>query len=279
MSTSQNPAEARVTQHYATENLTERILSAFETSGKPRAAIRVEDLAAVDEFHIGGLEATEAVAVQMNLRTGMHLLDIGCGIGGPARYFAVRHACEVVGIDLTEDFIRTACDLSELVGLRTSVRFEQRNATSLPFERQSFDSAYMFHVGMNIREKAMLFEEAQRVLRPGGVFAIYDVMRIGPGQLQFPVPWASNENESFLGTIDEYRQGLTEQGFAILAERRRREFAIDFFERMRQRNQQEVPGPLGIHLIMGESAMAKTGNDLDALRRGVIAPVEILART
>jgi ubiquinone/menaquinone biosynthesis C-methylase UbiE len=272
-------SEDRVALHYTTENLEEQILRAFEAAGKPRASITADDLMAVDEFHIGGREATEAIAAQMQLRRGMRLLDLGSGIGGPARYFAAIHGCEVTGIDLTAEYVRTAQALTALVGMSASAKFEQGNAAQLPFADQTFESAYMFHVGMNIADKSKLFREIKRVLRPGSVFAIYDVMRIGPGDLQFPVPWATAAQESFVGSIEDYRKALAHEGFSILAERERKEFAIDFFERMRQRTAQEGPRPLGIHLIMGETAMAKTGNVLDALRRGVIAPVEMFART
>jgi ubiquinone/menaquinone biosynthesis C-methylase UbiE len=279
VNTEGNPAELRVAAHYAVENIEERILSAFEASAKPRDSITLADLSAVDEFHIGGREATESIAAQMKLHAGMHLLDIGCGIGGPARYFASARRCKVTGIDLTPEYVRTAQALSELVGLRDSVRFEHGSAMQLPFQPGSFDGAYMFHVGMNLSHKAQFFREVKRILQPGSVFAIYDVMRTGPGELEFPVPWAGSEHDSFLATTDEYRRDLSSAGFVILAERQRKEFAIEFLERIRQRTQQEGPKSLGIHLIMGESAMTKTGNVLDGLRRGVIAPVEIVARS
>lgn len=271
-------AEVRVAQHYATENLEQRILAAFEAAGKPRNSITADDLAVVDEFHIGGREATEAIAAQMDLRPGMRLLDIGSGIGGPARYFASVHGCHVTGVDLTPEYVRTAQAISVLVGVSASVQFEQGSATELPFEDHSFDGAYMLHVGMNIQDKVKLFREVKRALRGKAVYAIFDVMRIGPGELQFPVPWASKTDESFVATTDDYRDALLDQGFAIMAERERKQFALDFFARMRQRNEQQRPQPLGLHLVMGETATLKLSNIVEGLRRGVIAPVELVAR-
>jgi len=270
--------EARVAQHYATENLEQRILAAFEAAGKPRVNITADDLAAVDEFHIGGREASEAIATQMHLRPGMYLLDIGSGIGGPARYFASAHGCRVTGIDLTPEYVRTAQTLSALAGMSSSVQFEPGSGTALPYANGSFDAAYMFHVGMNIRDKVKLIREAKRVLRSEAIFAIYDVMRIGPGELQYPLPWASSADESFVATVDDYRKALVDGGFAIAAERERKQFAIEFFERMRQRNEQRGPQPLGLQLVMGESAVLKMSNVVDGLRSGVIAPVELIAR-
>ncbi len=271
-------AEARVAQHYAAQDLEQRILAAFEAAGKSRDSITADDLALVDEFHIGGREATEAIAAQMHLRPGMRLLDIGSGIGGPARYFASAHGCHVTGIDLTSEYVRTAKTLSNLVGLSASAQFDQGSATALPFENDRFDGAYMFHVGMNVEDKAKLFHEAQRVLRSGSVFAIYDVMRIGPGEQQYPLPWASKTEESFVATADDYRQALVDAGFAITAELERRQFALDFFARIRQRNEQFGPQPLGLHLVMGETAALKMSNLVDGLRGGVIAPVELIVR-
>jgi MPBQ/MSBQ methyltransferase len=271
-------AEVRVAQHYATENLEQRILAAFEAAGKPRNSITADDLAAVDEFHIGGRQATEAIAAQMDLRPGMRLLDIGSGIGGPARYFASVHGCHVTGVDLAPEYVRTARAISILVGVSASVQFEQGSATELPFEDHSFDGAYMLHVGMNIQDKVKLFRAVKRALRGTAVFAMFDVMRIGPGELQFPLPWASKPDESFVATTDDYRKALLDEGFAIMAERERKQFALDFFARMRQRNEQQRPQPLGLHLVMGETATLKLSNVVEGLRRGVIAPVELVAR-
>jgi MPBQ/MSBQ methyltransferase len=278
MTANDGQAEVRVAQHYATENLEQRILAAFEAAGKPRNSITADDLAVVDEFHIGGREATEAIAAQMDLRPGMRLLDIGSGIGGPARYFASVHGCHVTGVDLAPEYVRTAQAISILVGLSASVQFEQGSATELPFEDHSFDGAYMLHVGMNIQDKVKLFREVKRALRGTAVFFIFDVMRIGPGELQFPVPWASKTDESFVATTDDYRNALLDEGFAIMAERERKQFALDFFAQMRQRNQQQGPQPLGLHLVMGETATLKLSNVVEGLRRGVIAPVELVAR-
>jgi MPBQ/MSBQ methyltransferase len=104
-------------------------------------------------------------------------------------------------------------------------------------------------------------------------------MCVGPGELHFPVPWARTESDSFLATVDDYRQGLVSEGISVLADRQRREFAIEFLERTRQLTQQGRAPTLGIHFLMGETAMTKTGNVLEGLRRGVIAPVEIFARS
>ena len=76
------------------------------------------------------------------------------------------------------------------MGLEGAVSYQQGSALALPFAAEIFDGSYMMHVGMNIEEKATLFAKVRRVLKPAGVFGIYDVMREGDGDLSFPVPWA-----------------------------------------------------------------------------------------
>lgn len=270
--------EKVVSEHYHVEDLTNRILGVLEQAGKQRNAITVADLAPVDEFHIGGREATEAIAARMGLRPGMRLLDVGSGIGGPARYFASAHDCKVSGIDLTPEYVRTATTLSKLVGLSEKVNFQEGSALKMPFGNKEFDGAYEFHAAMNIAEKRELFAEVRRVLKPHAIFAIYDVMLTGPGEMKFPVPWASKEMNSFVATPEEYRSALKEEGFEVVEERERREFAIEFFERMKKKAEEKDARTLTIHLVMGETAPQKLANLVEAVQKGVIAPVEIIAK-
>src|SRR5579863_6848881 len=258
--------EAAVAQHYGVENLEEKILRAFEAAGKPRDSLTLDDLAGIDEFHVGGREATEALAAQLPLRTGMKLLDIGSGIGGPARYFASQYGCDVTGVDLTTEFVHTARALTSRVAPELPVRFEQASALELPFAPQSFDGAYLVHVGMNIADKRKLFAEVHRLLRGGGWLALFEVMRAGQGELGFPVPWASSSAESFVATVAEYQEALAGAGFTITAQRDRRQYAIEFLERMLARNQQPGPKPLGVSFLMGETAPLKMKNVMEGMR-------------
>src|SRR5215471_2298309 len=156
--------EHQVTAHYTPGSLEEKIMGALRAAGKDTRPLRVEDLAPLDEFHIGGIEATEALAEFMDLRRGMHLLDVGCGIGDPARYFAGR-GCQVAGVDLSEEFIRVAESLTRQARIEQSAAFRRASALALPFEAGSFDGAYEIHVGMNIEDKAGVFKEVRRVLQ------------------------------------------------------------------------------------------------------------------
>ena len=149
--------ETKVAGHYGRGQLEEVILAAVARDGKDPEKLTAVDLAAVDEFHVGGLEMTQELGKQMELRAGLRLLDVGSGIGGPARYFAAEHGCRVTGIDLTEEFVRVAGSLTRRTKLDGLAEFRQASALELPFERDTFDRAYMIHVGMNIADKAGIF--------------------------------------------------------------------------------------------------------------------------
>jgi SAM-dependent methyltransferase len=268
---------AEVTQHYAIEGLEGVILDAAQRAGLDLDALRPDDLAAVDEFHIGGRAATEDLAARMGLRPGLRLLDVGSGIGGPARYFAHHHGCHVTGVDLTEDYVRMATSLSKRVGLEEAVAFQQADAAALPFAADSFDGVYMLHVGMNVPDKAAVFGEVGRVLKPGAPFAIYDVVRTGSAEIGFPVPWAADARTSFVADVAAYRDLLESAGFDVTHERNRRVFAIDFFTKLIAASAGGPPS-LGLHLVMGADFPKKVANLLDALERDLLAPTELIGR-
>ena len=270
--------EQDVAQHYGRGGLEQAILDGLKAMGREPDAIGPDDLAGVDEFHIGGRQATIDLAGQLGLRPGMRLLDIGSGIGGAARFFAARYDCHVTGIDLTPEYVTLAEALSHRVGLGDRVDFRVGSALELPFENGSFDAATMLHVGMNIADKRALFERVRQVLAPGGAFAVYDVMRTGGGDLSFPVPWAATPASSFVATPEAYREALGAAGFEVIAERNRRDFAIEFFRQMRARIAESGPPPLGLHILMGADAPTKVANMIANLEAGRIAPVEMICR-
>jgi ubiquinone/menaquinone biosynthesis C-methylase UbiE len=267
--------EQQVSAYYTRGELEEIILSKLREAGKNLDQLNTADIAALDEFHLGGRESTEALAGFMELRPGMQLLDIGCGIGGPARYFAER-GCRVTGVDLTPDFLRVAESLTRLLKLDDRLTFRQASGLELPFESASFDGAYEIHVGMNIPDKAGVFREVARVLKPGGRFAIFDLMRSGEGTLQFPVPWAKTPETSFVESLGDYRRALESAGLRVVHERSRKQFAVEFMQRVFA---QAASGPpvLGVHLLMGEQAPVMLKNVYAALVAGILEPVELVA--
>ena len=273
------PEPGDVSRHYAQSDLTEAIRAALAKQGKNADAVTVDDLAPVDEFHIGGRKASADFLDQLGFNNRTKVLDIGCGLGGPARFVADRYGSEVTGVDLTAEYVETGNTLCQWVGLSDRIKLHQGSALAMPFGDASFDGAYMMHVGMNIEDKEKLAGEVARVLRPGAVFGIYDVMRTGPGDLTFPVPWASTASLSAVAEIDRYRRALEKAGFTILAERSRRDFAIAFFEELRARMAAAGgPPPLGLHVLMGKNSPEKTQNMIGNIATGRIAPVELIAR-
>lgn len=269
----------RVEHHYAHGALVHAIAGGLVALGKAPPSVGLDDLAAVDEFHIGGRLATEAVVGQLGLSRDLHVLDVGSGLGGGARFVASRYGCRVTGLDLVAEYVEAARVLGEWTGLAGRVRFARGSALAMPFAAASFDAAYMLHVGMNIPDKARLFGEVARVLRPGGPFGVYDVMATGEGALAFPVPWASTPELSAVATPAAYRTALRASGFELVAERDRRALALEFFRSLRARLAQAGgPPPLGLHLLMGPEAGTKVGNMIASVEAGLIVPVEMIAR-
>jgi SAM-dependent methyltransferase len=270
-----NPVES----HYTTGSLLGRIRRGLEQAGIDPDHTSAADLEPIDEFHIGGAAATGELLAQVPLDRQMAVLDIGSGIGGPARLIAERTGARVTGIDLTREFVETATALTALVGMDDRVAFRHGSALAMPFDDASFDLATLIHVGMNIDDKPRLMAEAARVLRPGAHFAVYEVMRTGEGDLAYPVPWAKTPETSFVATPDAYRAAATAAGFAPVAERNRRDFALDFFARMQARIAEHGMPPTGIHLLMAEEVReAMIGNMIANIRTGRIAPVEMILR-
>ena len=274
--------EPGIARHYDVSGLEQRMIAALVDMGVDVAHLRASDLEAVDEFHIGGVAATRELVGQMDLKPGIKLLDIGSGVGGPARFAANSAGADVTGIDLTQSYVDIATSLSKRVGMADKTRFVQGSALDMPFGNASFDAAMILHVGMNLPDKVKLMSEAARVLRPGGIFAVYDVMRLKDGALTFPLPWASTAAISFVATPDDYRSAASAAGFSVIAERPRGAFAIEFFATMRSRmaaaQAEGRKTPPGVGLIMGDEARTKIANLTAALEGGILAPVELLLR-
>ena len=249
-----------VASHYS-ENLqlADVIAQSLRSSGKDLDKLTTTDLATVDEFHIRGRKATLELAAQMNLKADSHVLDIGSGLGGAARAVAETYGCRVTGIDLTQAFCDAARTMSDWVGLGKRVSFKQGDATNLPFADKQFDAAMTIHVAMNIANKDRLYAEARRVTKPGGVFAVYDVLQGEGGDVLYPVPWARDPSISHLATPDQMKSLLVGAGFKVLDVHDSTEESQSFFERMTAQMAKTGSPPVAWRLFLGDdfSTMAR----------------------
>jgi SAM-dependent methyltransferase len=270
--------EKQVAAHYTHGALEQAILDALAGSGKDIEQLTTADLAGVDEFHLGWRPATLALAEDLGFSSGMHVLDVGSGIGGPARTFAETVGCRVTGFDLTEEFVAVANALTQRVGLAGRAAFRAASALCLPVPDASFDGAMMIHVGMNIEDKPRLFAEVRRALKPGALFGVYDVMRTDAAPIPYPTPWADTEATSFVEPLDTYRRLLAAAGFAIEREANRRDLALRLLAEMRAAVAEGRAPPLGLHTLMGPSFKERMANVTAALTSGTLSPVAVVAR-
>src|SRR5215213_7001759 len=208
--------EQIVRDHYGRRgDLESVVLEALRGVGTDVDALRIEDLAGLDQLHAGGVAATEHLFDVLALDAETRLLDVGSGVGRPARLAAASRGCAVTGIDLSPTFVELARKLTERVGLADRVTFDLGSATEMPYGDGSFSRAMLNHVGMNIPEKGRVFADVRRVLEPDGRFAVYEQMRVGDGDLTYPLPWADDESSSFVETRERYAELLRSAGFEI----------------------------------------------------------------
>lgn len=270
--------EQTVSDHYKHGDLINAIEAALPALGKNTQSVTIQDLAAVDEFHIGSRMATDHLLEQLDFSDQEHILDVGCGLGGAARYVASKYQNKVTGIDLSAEFVDTGKALCRWLNLESHVSLETGSALAMPYSANQFDGAYMLHVGMNIADKLALFSEVNRVLKPGAYFAVYDIMQCNDGDLAYPVPWATTAQTSKLASSEQYQDALESAGFKVLAVENRRDFALEFFKQRALENQTNGgPPPLGLHTLMQQSTALKIPNMVANISNDLIAPVEIVA--
>lgn len=253
-------SEQLVSEHYEKGGLFDRILRGLEAIGKDTENLSVGDLAAVDEFHIRGRESTVELAAMAELVSGMRVLDVGCGIGGSARFLASEYGARVSGIDLTPEFVNVGRQLNDLIGVGDEIDLQVASALELPFEDEVFDMVWTEHVQMNIEDKTRFYGELWRVLKPGGKLVFHDIFAGRGGGVEFPVPWAGDESISFLGESEAVREMLLAMGFEVLAWVDKTAESSDWFLAMLKRIDERGMSPLGLHLVLGPDAREKFGN-------------------
>ena len=258
-----------IENQYHTPGLYEDIIKRLWEQEIDRSNVSRSDIAGVDEFHVRGAEVTRELASEVALEHS-RILDVGCGIGGPSRFLADEYNCQVTGVDLSQEYIRTAKGLSELLGLQDKTTFVQSNALELPFESASFDVVWTQHVQMNIRHKLKFYSEIERVLSEHGTFIYYDIFRTESGEVNFPVPWADDPSASFLATTEDMDDILERLCFKNLLTTDQTFKGIQFLQGLDKKLKANGPPKLGLNVLLGRSTKEKLGNILRGLEDGQI---------
>lgn len=264
------------TRHYTGGDLDAAVAAALREPPPDDRFAALTALAELDQFHSGGMEATRALIQQANISSTDRVLDVGGGLGGPARLLAHERGCHVTVLDLTEAYCRAGERLTAWVGLTDHVRFQHGDALTLPFDAGSFDVVWTQHSSMNIADKPRLYKEIHRVLRPGGRLALFEVVAGTDELLHFPVLWARSAATSFLITSEALRATLVEAGFEERSWQDVSAWALGWLHE-RQRVLAE-PGraarPAGLSLVLGPEFSTLARNHARNLREGRTRIVE-----
>jgi len=253
-----------VKNHYRATGLTDRLRGALSGLGPEDSRLTPQQLASLDHFHTRGLAATAELAELAGVTAESEVLDIGSGIGGPARFLAATYDCNVTGIDLSEPFVDAARYLTTRTGQTEQVSFEAASALDMPFGNGRFDIAMLQHVAMNIEDRTGLYREIHRVLKPGGRFATYDVV-LAAGDPHYPAPWARTPATSFLLTAEGTREAIEAAGFRAVVTRDDSEPARVWAAQMREAGARPA---LNLGIVMGPDFAELAANLGRSLREG-----------
>ena len=240
--------------------------------------VTLDDLQPVDEFHIRGDTATKELIKLSGFTPDMHILDVGCGIGGSTRRLSHETDCCVTGIDLSDEYINTAKRLTQLLNMQHRVQFRAASALALPFADNFFDGVWSLQMNMNIEDKLSWLEETHRVLKAGGRVVLYEVCGNKNTPPYFPVPWAQDSSMSFLVPPEAFRDVITNAGFDIEVWNDKIDLAQMAFAAVEEpRGEPKLPA-LGVYLLVGKDISTKAYNlrrNLDEERVSLIETVAI----
>lgn len=248
-----------VRAHYTDDQMGEMIVTALKKSGKNLDTLTPDDLAPFDHLHIRGKAATLELAQLAGIKAGDSVLDVGGGLGGPARVLASQFGCNVTILDLSEEFCKVGTMLTEMTHLDDRVTHRIGNALHMPFADQSFDFVWTQHSSMNIAEKEQLYQEAYRVLRPGGRLAMHEVMAGAVSPIHYPVPWSQDESISFLRTPRSIHDLLTGTGFKEIAWIDTTPAVIEWFKEQQQKQGETGRPQFSTAMVLSRGSAFTTG--------------------
>ena len=269
---------AAVAEHYGSAGIAERVLAALREAKGADAPVTPENLAPFDHFHGRGVVATQEIAAALALQPGERVLDIGSGIGGPARWFAAKYDVHVTGVDLTPEFCAAAEALNAATGLANKITIRNGSALALPVPDGAFDAAYSQNVIMNIADKKQFYREAFRALRPGGRLALSNLCAGPAGEPYFPVPWAMTRDTSFLSPPDDMRADLLAAGFEIAEFRDITPALREAQRRTRERIDKGDMPKIAVDILMGERAREMQWNSIRTIEDGRGIAIEAFVR-
>jgi sarcosine/dimethylglycine N-methyltransferase len=166
----------------------------------------------VDQYHSGGHEAVTRLAAAMGISSDQRVLDVGSGLGGPARLIAATTGAHVDGVDITAEYVRAAQWLTEQTNLSDLVTATHVEVAELP-RTQPYDAAITIHVQMNVEGKTAWYRSIAEHLRPGATLGIWEVCTTTGADLDWPMPWSVTGDDSYLATSDELRAAIEDAGF------------------------------------------------------------------
>jgi SAM-dependent methyltransferase len=264
--------------YYSPNDLYNSIIEGLDKIGKELSEVTLDDLQPVDEFHIRGDVATKELIKLSGFTPDMHILDVGCGVGGSTRRLSHETGCRVTGIDLSDQYIDAAERLTQLLSMQERVKFHAASALELPFDDNTFDGAWSIQMNMNVENKLSWLKELRRVLKPGGRAVLYEVCGNKNSPVHFPVPWAQDSSMSFLVPPESFRDVISLAGFDIDVWNDKTDLAQKAFAHMTEPvGEPELP-ELGVHLLVGDDILTKAYNlhrNLDEERVSLIETVAI----
>jgi len=263
--------------YYSPNDLYNKIIEGLNKLGTDLSKVTLDDLQPVDEFHIRGDTATKELIELSGFTPDMHILDVGCGIGGSTRRLAHETGCRVTGIDLSDEYIDAAQRLTQLLNMQERVKFHAASALALPFDDNAFDGVWSLQMNMNVEDKLSWLRETCRVLKPGGRAVLYEVCGGKNTPPYFPVPWAQDSSMSFLVPPDRFRDVITSAGFDIAVWKDKTDLARKAFAQVKEPVGEPTLPVLGVYMLVGNDIATKAYNLHRNLEEDRVSLIETVA--